>query len=118
MLRQVIPSVFVAVVMCLSPQFSCRQASGDGPRLEYAYEILDWVPKYKDLNQFKALVDEAEGIGFNTIEISVAWKDIEPSRGNFQWDYVDQRIQYILGKGLKLRTRINFSYAGLGGDRS
>lgn len=81
------------------------------PRIEYALEIWDWVENYRDMAKFRRLIDQAVGVGFNTIELSVAWKDFEPQQGRFAWEYVDQRIRTVLDRRLPLRVRINFSHA-------
>ncbi|MCY2930582.1 MAG: beta-galactosidase [Planctomycetota bacterium] len=92
---------------------ACRPspAAPPAPRIEFAMEIWDWVAAYRDIARFRRLVDDAAAVGFNTIELSVAWKDFEPRPGQFAWDFVDQRIRTVLDKRLALRVRINFSYA-------
>jgi hypothetical protein len=82
------------------------------PQVEYAFEIWDWVADYRDFGRFRARVEQARQAGFNTIEISVPWKDVQPDKdGPFNWASADQRINHVLSLGLALRVRINFSYA-------
>ncbi len=82
------------------------------PAVEFAFEIWDWVPDYRDFNRFRARIDQARRAGFNTIEISVPWKDVQPTRqGPYEWARTDRRIEHVLSYGLALRVRINFSYA-------
>lgn len=82
------------------------------PTIEYAYEIWDWVADYRDFDRFRARVAEAREIGFNTIEISVPWKNVQPKRdGVLEWTETDRRINHVLATGLALRVRINHSYA-------
>lgn len=96
---------------------AARVAGGaDGPagrpRVEYAFTIWDWVKNYRDIDRFRRLVRQLKATGFNTIELSVAWKDVQPeARGKFHWAYTDARVHHVRSQGLRLRVRINFSYA-------
>ncbi len=82
------------------------------PAIEYAFEIWDWVADYRDDARFCARLEQARQAGFNTIEISIPWKDVQPEKdGPYDWALADQRVNRVLSLGLALRVRINFSYA-------
>ncbi|MFP4058437.1 MAG: beta-galactosidase [Candidatus Brocadiia bacterium] len=95
----------------LAAAWPARAAAGRQP-LEYAFTIWDWTRDYRDLGRFRARVDELRAMGFNTVELSVAWKDVQPEASDrFRWDATDARVDAVLGEGLRLRVRINFAYA-------
>lgn len=110
-MKQLLSAMLIAWSLAGIARAAGRAAPGPR-RIEYALTIWDWCRNYRDLARFHRLVEQACAIGFNTIELSVAWKDIQPRRqGEFDWDHTDRRVSCVLDKGLRLRVRVNFSYA-------
>lgn len=53
------------------------------------------------IEEFQVMVQEMADIGAAWIRIGVIWRDVEPSRGNFEWDGLDQRLQLAVDAGLR-----------------
>ena len=77
----------------------------------YSFMLWDWTSSALNFNMFKERVDQCKEAGFDTIDITVAWKEIElqPSKLNFA--LIDERVDYIKSKGMKVRLRVNVSFS-------
>ncbi len=53
------------------------------------------------IEEFQVMVQEMADIGAAWIRIGVIWRDVEPSRGNFEWDGLDQRLQLAVDAGFR-----------------
>lgn len=81
------------------------------PKLSYSYMLWDWTATAGNYDAFVQRVDQCREAGFDTIDLTVAWKQIEPLRGKFDFTEIDRRVAYIANAGLKTRLRLNVSYA-------
>lgn len=82
-----------------------------GPKLSYSYMLWDWTRTAGNYDAFTERVDQCREAGMDTIDLTVAWKQIEPERGRFDFSEIDRRVEYIAKAGLKTRLRLNVSYA-------
>ena len=39
---------------------------------------------------------------FNTVTVPFAWREIEPTRGNYSWELADRRVEWAVAHGLKM----------------
>lgn len=102
----------VALVVSGGPIAPGAEGAVRPPAIEYAYTLWDWTRNYRDFARFREHVGQVKAAGFNTVELSVAWKDIQPKgEGKFAWASADRRVSHVLGQGLRLRIRVNFAYA-------
>lgn len=77
----------------------------------YSFMMWDWTASTQDVAVFRQRVDQCREAGFDTIDLTVAWKSIEPRRGEFDFSAADERVDYCRSRGMKVRLRLNVSYA-------
>lgn len=47
-------------------------------------------------------LDRAAGLGVRTIRYGIPWYRVEPEPGRFEWEWVDQALEYAAGRGLEV----------------
>jgi len=79
---------------------------------EMSFDIWDWTAPCQDLPLFETWVRDLVSIGFNRIEISVPWKQVEPRPGHYDTSWVTERLAVCKRHGAGMRLRINSYYGG------
>lgn len=77
---------------------------------QYAFTLWNWEHGYRDMPFFRGQVDACADAGFTLIELGAGWPDCEPEPGVFDFSMIDERVDYIHGKGLKIRLRVDVSH--------
>ncbi|MHC4593574.1 MAG: beta-galactosidase [Planctomycetota bacterium] len=61
------------------------------------------------LNDLITLVELAKKKGFNTISLAIPWSAIERSPNEFTFEWLDNRIDYIVEQGLSVVLRVTYT---------
>ncbi len=70
-----------------------------------------WSATAHDFDAFTTRVGQCREAGFDTIDLTVAWKQIEPRRGQFDFTEIERRVEHIRSQGMRVRLRLNVSYS-------
>lgn len=79
---------------------------------ECSFDIWDWTAPCQDPALFERWVNDLAGMGFNRVEISVPWKALEPTPGQYDLSWLQQRLEVCAKAGVGMRLRINSYYGG------
>jgi len=52
-------------------------------------------------------LDSVKAMGFNWMKLSVSWKELEPSRGSYQFNRIDSTVNRAVSQGFKLLIRVD-----------
>ncbi len=94
----------------LATLLSCLLAAA-APSPELSFDLWDWTPPCRDLALFEIWVRDLTGMGFNRIEISAPWRELEPEPSRFKMDWLEERLRVCETAGVGVRVRINSYYA-------
>lgn len=53
------------------------------------------------------MIEQARTLSYNKIELGVPWQSVQLSKTEFDFSTVDERLNYLLSRGLRCRLRIN-----------
>jgi hypothetical protein len=59
------------------------------------------------LKDFQGWLDDAVDVGYNIVELSAPWYDLNPLPGVYQFEYLDKLIALAQQRGLKVTLRIH-----------
>ncbi|QGU05702.1 glycoside hydrolase 5 family protein [Corynebacterium comes] len=114
--------VSMALVVVISTSTS---GPGEHTRVTMPEEVVSGCPElgiagpaaWEELSDrdFRAMVDEQVLLGSTWIRLSAVWKDVEPGRGVYAWDGLDQRVDAAVEAGLTPLMLIQTHPGWLGG---
>ncbi|MFA6290808.1 MAG: beta-galactosidase [Victivallales bacterium] len=67
------------------------------------------------MKQMQTWLDEGKDIGYNIVELSAPWYDLEPIEGVYQFSYLDRLIDEAKKRGLYVVLRVHPIEAGIPG---
>ncbi len=102
--------MWTSIVMTAVALAGATPSPGDD--VELSLDIWDWTAPAQDLEVFRAWTADLAGIGFNCVEISVPWRELEPRRGELDLRWLADRLAICEEAGLRVRLRINSYYGG------
>ncbi len=102
-------SVWLLVAVCLLAVV-CSTAAAAAP-LSHSFMLWDWSATAQDYDALTTRVGQCREAGFDTIDLTVAWKQMEPQRGEFDFTEIERRVEHIRSQGMRVRLRLNVSYA-------
>jgi len=83
------------------------QGSAQDPRENFRpLMTLIWAGWGRNMDQFAAYVDAAVERGCNTISIHIPWRIVEPAEGKFAWGWLDERMDHVARRGLRIWPRV------------
>jgi len=86
-------------------------ATAGSCRPSYSFMIWDWTATWQNMAAFRERVEQCKEAGFDTIDLTAPWKSLETTPGVFDFAAIDDRVECVRKAGLKVRLRINVSYA-------
>jgi len=98
----------VVVMMCA---VLCASAPARAGERQLSLNLWDWTGPCRDVEQFRAWAEDLKGAGFTHVEISAAWRVLEPRPGEYDLSFIEQRWDIAKELGLKMRVRINSFYS-------
>lgn len=110
--KLIIPIVVIAIVaLGIGAFFVFPKSAFPGPPLSAPrYLSLNiWGWEVDNFQEFKEIVDSVKEKGFNTISLSFAWRTVEPSPDKFDFEWVDERVDYIVQQGLNVVLRVSYA---------
>ena len=70
-----------------------------------------WFNALEDINLFGDAVQRTRDRGFNTVSIDLPWGRIETAPAKFDFTWIDERVEKVIGAGLNIQFRLNTGYS-------